>query len=57
VVVGSPDWSNGPVKNVTKTPLVGGHGRRGTDHPNDRVVGSDSDHPEIAKAGRVVPVV
>lgn len=27
-IVGTVDWSNGPVKNVCKTPLVAGHWQR-----------------------------
>jgi branched-chain amino acid transport system substrate-binding protein len=30
-MVGQVNWSNGPVKNVTKTPLVSGQWQKGSD--------------------------
>ena len=44
------DWSSGPVKNVSKTPLVGGQWQRDGDALDLKVVGN-KDHPSIPKTG------
>jgi branched-chain amino acid transport system substrate-binding protein len=47
-IVGTVDWTAGvPFPNVSKTPLVGGQWRKGTDFPFDLVIVSNKDHPEI----------
>ena len=49
-IVGMVDWSSGPVKNVSKTPLVGGQWQRHGDALDLKVVGN-KDHPSIPKTG------
>ena len=49
-IVGMVDWSSGPVKNVSKTPLVGGQWQRDGDTLDLKVVGN-KDHPSIPKTG------
>ena len=49
-IVGIVDWSSGPVKNVSKTPLVGGQWQRDGDALDLKVVGN-KDHPSIPKTG------
>ena len=49
-IVGRIDWSNGPVKNVSKTPLVGGQWQKNGDTLDLKIVGN-SDHPSIPKTG------
>jgi branched-chain amino acid transport system substrate-binding protein len=47
-IVGTVDWTAGaPFPNISKTPLVGGQWRMGTDFPFDLVIVSNKDHPEI----------
>jgi branched-chain amino acid transport system substrate-binding protein len=57
-VVGNLDWTSGPVKNVAKTPLVGGQWRAtpGGPHPFDLVVVSNTLAPQIPAGGRVEPL-
>jgi branched-chain amino acid transport system substrate-binding protein len=55
-VVGPLDWSTGPVRNVAKTPLVGGQWRTGAENPFDLVIVSNIQHPEIPAAGTVEPL-
>jgi branched-chain amino acid transport system substrate-binding protein len=50
-VVGPISWGNGPVPNVAKTPLVGGQWVKGTDHPFDLVITSNSLAPNIPTGG------
>jgi branched-chain amino acid transport system substrate-binding protein len=50
-IVGTIDWSAGPVPNVAKTKLVGGQWRQGTDFPYDLVVVSNDDLPEVPTVG------
>ena len=49
-IVGMVDWSSGPVKNVSKTPLVGGQWQRNGEALDLKVVGN-KDHPSIPKTG------
>ena len=49
-IVGMVEWSSGPVKNVSKTPLVGGQWQRDGDALDLKVVGN-KDHPSIPKTG------
>lgn len=54
-VVGNIDFSNGPVPNVAKTPLVGGQWRTdGTGMPTLEIV-ENGDHPEIALTSEMQP--
>lgn len=46
-IVGPVDWSNGPVKNVTKTPLVGGQWQRGADGALNLEIVANAGAPEI----------
>ncbi len=55
-VVGPLDWTTGPVRNVAKTPLVGGQWRTGTENPFDLVIVSNTQHPDIPAAGTVEPM-
>lgn len=58
-VVGPVSWGNGPVKNVTKTPLVGGQWRAdtGSGFPFDLVITSNSIAPEIPRGGQMESLV
>jgi branched-chain amino acid transport system substrate-binding protein len=51
-IVGPINWSTGPVKNVTKTPLVAGQWQKGADG-FDLVVTANSNAPEIPKTGEL----
>lgn len=55
-IVGNVDWSTGPVPNVTKTVLVGGQWRSGTDFPYDLVIVDNTDAPDIPTAGSLEPI-
>jgi branched-chain amino acid transport system substrate-binding protein len=52
-IVGPLSWSNGPVPNVAKTPLVGGQWTKGTDYPWDLVVVRNTLAEQIPTAGKV----
>jgi branched-chain amino acid transport system substrate-binding protein len=52
-IVGPLSWSNGPVPNVAKTPLVGGQWTKGTDFPWDLVVVRNTLAEQIPTAGKV----
>jgi branched-chain amino acid transport system substrate-binding protein len=52
-VVGPLDWNTGPVKNVTKTPLVGAQWRTATDYPYDLTIVVNKQHPNIPTAGHM----
>jgi branched-chain amino acid transport system substrate-binding protein len=52
-VVGPLNWTDGPVPNVAKTPLVGGQWRKGTKYPYEIVIVANPGHPNIPTAGRV----
>ena len=53
-VVGNINFSNGPVPNVAKTPLVGGQWRKGSgQYPYEMVITSNSLAPEIPKGGEM----
>jgi branched-chain amino acid transport system substrate-binding protein len=49
-IVGKVDWSSGPVKNVSKTPLVGGQWQKEGDTFDLKIV-SNSAHPDIPLTG------
>jgi branched-chain amino acid transport system substrate-binding protein len=55
-VVGSLDWTAGPVPNVAKTPVVGGQWRTGTDFAFDLTIVSNKQAPNIPVAGEVQPL-
>ena len=50
-IVGPVDWSSGPVKNVSKTPLVGGQWRLQSDGTYQIVIVSNSQAPQIPTGG------
>jgi len=51
-IVGKVDWSQGPVKNVTKTPLVAGQWQRQGDK-NELVITTNPQAPEIPIGGEL----
>jgi branched-chain amino acid transport system substrate-binding protein len=57
-IVGPISWKNGPVKNVAKTPLVGGQWRRATAGPYryDLVITENVVAPMIPVAGTMAPI-
>ncbi len=56
-IVGKIQWTGKPFPNVAKTPLVGGQWVKGTGkYPYDLVIVSNSDHPEIPKAGTLAAI-
>jgi branched-chain amino acid transport system substrate-binding protein len=50
-IVGKIAWGSGPVPNVAKTPLVGGQWIKGTNHPYDLVITSNTTAPNIPTGG------
>ena len=52
-IVGSVDWSKGPVKNVTKTPLVAGQWQK-KDGKFELVITTNKHAPEIPLGGELV---
>jgi branched-chain amino acid transport system substrate-binding protein len=55
-VVGRVDWSHGPVKNVAKTPLVGGQWRRGGAFKYDLAITFNGTAPSIPVDGPMQPI-
>ncbi len=55
-VVGPLSWGKGPVKNVAKTPLVGGQWRSGGDFKYDLVITSNKSAPDIAATSKMEPL-
>ena len=51
-IVGEVNWANGPVKNVTKTPLVAGQWQKGPDG-FELVVTANNHSPQIPKTGEL----
>ena len=51
-MVGKVNWSNGPVKNVSKTPLVSGQWQKGSDGLELRIT-NNSHAPEIPTNGKL----
>lgn len=51
-IVGKVDWSNGPVKNVTKTPLVAGQWQK-QDDKMELVITTNGQAPEIPVGGEL----
>jgi branched-chain amino acid transport system substrate-binding protein len=58
-LVGPIAWGHGPVKNVAKTPLVGGQWRRTPEGPfkYDLVITSNSIARQVAAGGPMQPIV
>ena len=54
--VGPIAWSGGPVKNVAKTPLVGGQWRLGGDFKYELVITSNETAPQIPLGGEMQPL-
>jgi branched-chain amino acid transport system substrate-binding protein len=52
-IVGPVNWGNGPVKNVSKTPLTGGQWRRKDDGKYELVITTNVQHPEIPVGGEL----
>lgn len=50
-IVGTVDWSSGPVPNVAKTPLVGGQWNKGSTHPFELAITSNATAPNIPTSG------
>ena len=51
-IVGKVDWSNGPVKNVTKTPLVAGQWQK-QDDAMELVITTNGQAPDIPLGGEL----
>lgn len=50
-IVGTLDWSAGPVPNVAKTRLVGGQWRTGSDFPYELAIVANDDLPDVPTDG------
>ncbi|WP_230626001.1 hypothetical protein [Cupriavidus necator] len=50
-IVGKVAWGNGPVRNVAKTPLVGGQWIRGQKHRFDLAIVSNQQAPAVPLSG------
>jgi len=56
-IVGTVDWTSGPVPNVAKTPLAGGQWRAGVNgHKYDLVIVSNKTAPMVPLGGKVQPL-
>ncbi|MEO1224456.1 MAG: ABC transporter substrate-binding protein [Pseudomonadota bacterium] len=55
-VVGPIRWGDGPVRNVAKTPLVGGQWRLGGEFPYELVITSNEQAPDIPTASTMEPI-
>ena len=55
-VVGPVDWTSGPVKNVSKTPLVGGQWRGDGNGKYDMVITENALALNIALQGSMEPI-
>jgi branched-chain amino acid transport system substrate-binding protein len=55
-IVGPIRWGGGPVKNVAKTPLVGGQWKRGGKFRYQLVVVSNTQAPSIPAQGQLAPI-
>ena len=56
-IVGPVDWTSGPVKNVSKTPLVGGQWRLQSDGTYQIVIVSNSQAPQIPTGGSMEKIL
>lgn len=52
-IVGTLDWTSGPVANVAKTPVVGGQWRLQSDGRYELVIVTNTDHPNIPTGGSI----
>jgi branched-chain amino acid transport system substrate-binding protein len=55
-VVGPLSWIAGPVRNVSRTPLVGGQWQRGTTYRHNLVIVANKPNPKIPLGGHLKPV-
>jgi branched-chain amino acid transport system substrate-binding protein len=55
-IVGPIAWGKGPVKNVAKTPLVGGQWVKGKAFPHDLVIVNNATAPNIPTAAKLTPM-
>jgi branched-chain amino acid transport system substrate-binding protein len=55
-IVGPISWGSGPVKNVAKTPLVGGQWVKGQKHMFDLVIVNNLTAPSIPTGGQLRPI-
>ena len=55
-IVGKVNWGGKPVKNVSKTPLVGGQWVRGTKYKYDLQVVNNKTAPSIPVKGKFLPI-
>ncbi len=55
-VVGTIDWTSGPVPNVAKTPLTGGQWRQTGDGGYDLVIVANKNAPQIPTGGTPEPI-
>jgi len=55
-VVGPVSWNGGPMKNVTKTPLVGGQWVKGQKHMFDLAIVNNQTAPQIPAGGKLRPL-
>jgi branched-chain amino acid transport system substrate-binding protein len=53
--LGHLDWTKGPVKNVTRTPLINCQWIKGTKHPLDLVVIDNADDKNVPVAQKMTP--
>lgn len=56
-IVGPISWSGGPVRNVAKTPLVGGQWVKGQKHMFDLMIVNNQTAPSIPTGGQLKPIV
>ena len=55
-IIGSVAWGNGPVKNVAKTPLVGGQWVKGKKHKYELLVVNNETSPDIPTQAKIKPL-
>lgn len=55
-IVGPVRWTGQPVKNVCRTPLVGGQWRAGKQYPFDLVIVNNQHAPNIPAGGKLEPL-
>ena len=56
-IVGNVNWKNSPIKNIAKTPVVGGQWRLGGDFKYDMVITNNQSAPVIPLGGDMQPIV
>lgn len=56
-IVGNVSWQNSPIKNIAKTPVVGGQWRLGGDFKYDMVITNNQSAPVIPLGGDMQPIV